>query len=213
MKSALRRSIVTAAVQGLMGAPARADLALEYTSGSSYANLGDAAFGWSFTTTQAITVDALGALDGGSGNSVRLYDSTGTTLAQAVVSNSDPTEGVPIPFHFVSISPVTLQAKQTYFFVEDFISLVTGFNAGVSGLMTDPAIVYGDSVEGNYGTNPTTDAVPFFDPGVFGPNFEICTASAVPEPSTVAPCLTALVGGLCYAWRRRRATTRGFASS
>ena len=69
----------------------------------------------SFTTNQAITVVALDAYAvNAAGNQVRLYDSTGTTLASATVLPTDPIEGSPTQFFSHAITPLSLAAGRTY---------------------------------------------------------------------------------------------------
>ncbi len=59
-------------------------LALELTSGTVQTANANASAGWSFTTSQAIAVNALDAFDVPAvGSEVRLYDSSGNTLASA----------------------------------------------------------------------------------------------------------------------------------
>jgi len=69
----------------------------------------DASAGWSLKTNQAITVAALDAFDptgNGTAGAVRLYNASGTVLASATVTTSDPKEGSPISFYSHAISPV-----------------------------------------------------------------------------------------------------------
>ena len=163
--------------------------------------------GWSFTTTQAITVSALDAWTGGTGQTsynVRLYNAAGTTLASATVLNTDPIEGAPSTFYKHAITPVALAASTTYYIAMD---QVNGFMAeNVSGLTTSPLINYTGEVYQAFGsgTNPTTDGTGgALNPGLFGPNFD-ATPTAVPEPGSMI-LLGLAAGGVGFtAWLRRR---------
>jgi hypothetical protein len=173
----------------------------------------DYTLGWSFTTNQAFNVGALDAyqIDTG-GSQVRLYNATGTILASATVVSTDPVEGSPFSFYSQAISPVALAAGQTYYIAEDVGSgtgaLVAGF-----GLTTDPAITYGSAVSANgLGNDPTTDVFGGgYDPGYFGPNFDIATSS-VPEPATLTLFGIGALGGILWhagrRWKERATTDR-----
>jgi hypothetical protein len=73
---------------------AHATPVLEFSGGTVKGNgANTTSAGWSFTTNEAITV---GALDTWSpGQQVRLYNSSGTTLASATPLNTDPHVGSP----------------------------------------------------------------------------------------------------------------------
>ena len=210
-----RWGMTTMLAIGLMAGasgPGWAGPVLEFSSSSPNLPIvgSNTSAGWSFTTNAAITVVALDAFDatGDGANNVRLYDGSGTVLAEATVTNSDPTEGSSALFHTVAITPVTLLANTTYYIAEDTINNTTNLYYNVSGLTTDPSITYHGSVIAlGTGQNPTSD--PFFgtthDPAEFGPNFDITSAAvATPEPSTLISGGTAALAGLGYTWRRRR---------
>jgi hypothetical protein len=216
-KAVSKRNLVqhialAAVVLVVASGPGRAEPVLEFNASSSLDPIAgaDTSSGWSFTTHQAITVVALDAYDatGDGANNVRLYDGSGHVLAQATVTNSNPTEGSPVLFHTVAITPVTLLANTTYYIAEDTINNTTKLYYNGTGLTTDPSITYNGSVIA-IGTGQTPTSNPYFgtskDPSEFGPNFDIRSGGAIPEPSTVV--LTAIGGliGLGYRWRRRKA--------
>ena len=178
-------SLLVSAMIAFGSGPALADFtsAIQYTGGITSPTGADVSAGFSFTTNESITIDALAdfsPLVGGS--DVRLYDEAGNVLASAMVSSSDPTDGT---FKFHQITAVTLAASTTYYIAAD---VVNGQLAeySVTGLTTDPGISFGAAVEAyNLGQNPTSDLQGgAFNPGYFGPSFEIRPA-VVPEPATV----------------------------
>jgi hypothetical protein len=182
----IRFGVAAIAATALMAvgviAPAEAVPALEFGSASPAVAGQDLSAGWSFTTVNAITVVALDAYDAALSGVVRFYDSGGTVLASATVTNSDPTEGTPLAFHSHAISPITLAANTTYFITED---LPTGSALYLlaSGIVTDPDITYGGPVANLIGTNPTSDATGgAYGQAFFGPNFDV----AVPEPASLS---------------------------
>jgi Domain of unknown function (DUF4082)/PEP-CTERM motif len=201
MKATLLASAVIAAVTTICGAgPAWAVLALQFSTLSTGTPGFDASAGWSFTTNEKISVTALDAFDpkgDGAAGTVRLYNASGTVLASAKVTTTDPKEGSPIMFFSAKLSkPLVLAAMTTYFIAED-LGTATTANGNVSGLTTSSAIKYdGEVAARGQGKNPTTDATGgAFSPGIFGPNFDVTLgASAVPEPSTWAMMLLGFAG-------------------
>jgi hypothetical protein len=217
MTHALRCLVLAAAVGALAGGVARADLVLEFNTGIAALSAGDDTFGWKFTTNQAIIVTALDVFDPtgsvevvpGTGN-VRLYNGSGTILAHATVTASDPLEGSPVPFHSHAITPVTLAANQTYYIAQGIRANTTQFYVRTSTPTTSPLITYNGEVATSSGigmsATPTSDAFGGgLSPGIFGPNFDAVAAQVVPEPSTMLQAAIASLLGLGYAWRRRQA--------
>jgi hypothetical protein len=215
MKKTLLASAAVAALTTIGGSgPAwAAVLALEFKALNTGTPGFDASAGWSFTTTERITVSALDAFDptgNGTAGTVRLYNASGTVLASAKVTTSDPKEGSPIMFFSAKLSkPLVLATKTTYFIAED-LGTATTANGNVSGLTTATGITYdGEVAAMGQGKNPTTDATGgMFSPGIFGPNFDVAAVgAAVPEPSTWAMMLLGF-GGLGFAgYRASRRTT------
>ena len=156
--------------------------AVNFTGGTISPTGANVSAGFSFTTNQAVTIDALADFSPlATGSNVRLYDGLGTVLASTTVTSADPTDGT---FRFHVISPVTLAASTTYYVAADIVvSQLSEYS--VTGLTTNPAISFGAAVESlGLGMKPTSDLQGgAFNPGYFGPSFEI---SAVPEPSGLA---------------------------
>lgn len=181
---------------------ARADPVAEYSSGAFGGTGGNWSVGWSFTTNEAISVTALDIWNGGSqvasNFNVRLYDSSGNTLATANVVDTDPDEG---GFYAHSITPVTLNADQIYYIAEDLSGGRT-LIYDATGITTNPIITFGGGVSAyNLGENPTSDNIGLG--ASFGPNFD-AVPTAAPEPSSLT--LTAAGLGLAYGRRRFRRT-------
>jgi len=197
----------------LMTSPAQAGgVALEFTSSFSTleASAGaPATLGWSFTTTQAITVDALDALNVDAGGSVvDLWSSTGTLLASGTVLSTDPNEGSPMAFFEDSITPVSLAAGKTYYIDESVTSIASFSYYNATGLTTNSAITYDAPVSAlGVEMDPTSD---FFvglgaTNGYFGPNFDIAASPTAPEP---ANAFLFLAGCCCLALLRLRAAKK-----
>jgi hypothetical protein len=205
----MRRFVMTAAVLALMVGRADADLALTFTRASSSTNSFNDTFGFSFTTTSAVTVAALDyILPGANGGDVRLYNAAGTTLASATVLSTDPTEstgGFTYNVHTLSL-PLALDAKTTYYVAGDLTGGHDNIPIFAQGVTTVTGISYGGGVLqiGSFG-NPTTDAnVGSLNPAYFTVNFDLGTSVvSTPEPSTIALAISAIPVGLAV-WARRR---------
>ncbi len=149
----------------------------------------DATAGFSFTTSQSVTVIALDAIEPGT---VRLYNSLGTILATAAVTGTEPVDDT---FFIHTIVGTSLAANQTYYVAEDLPS-PGGFLFGAPYIGIDPRITVGTGVfSAGLGGTPTT---PSQDP-FFGPDFNLA-AVVVPEPGT----LPLIVGGLFALFSTRR---------
>jgi hypothetical protein len=208
MKSVTWRvGLAAAATVVLTGGPAQAGPVLEFGSSAQQIDAGDTTFGWSFTTTQAITVTALDAYDPAGYGTVRLYDGSLHTLASATLTTADAREGSPIPFYTQAITPVSLAANHTYYIVQDITAFVTFFNAYTDSPRTGSLIVYDGALSARgAGQTPTSDSEYHgaLGNGVFGPNFDVASPTGVPEPVTLAPAVLAALAGAGIAWRKRR---------
>jgi Domain of unknown function (DUF4082)/PEP-CTERM motif len=197
MKKTLLAWVAIAALTTIGGAPpaSAAVQALQFSAVSAAAAGFDASAGWSFTTSEKISVTALDAFDptgDGAAGTVRLYTASGTVLASAKVTTKDPKEGSPIMFYSAALkTPIVLAAKTTYFIAED-LGTATMANGNVTGLTTFSGITYkGEVAAMGQGKDPTMDAtMGMFSPGIFGPNFDVgAMGTAVPEPATWAMML------------------------
>jgi hypothetical protein len=195
MKGILLASATIAALTIVRGVNPASAVVLEFDAVSAAAAGFDASAGWSFTTTEKISVTALDAYDptgDGAAGTVRLYTAGGMVLASAKVTTSDPKEGSPVEFYSAKLSKaVSLAANTTYYIVED-IGTATMANGNVTGLTTFSGITYkGEVAAQGQGNKPTTDAtMGMFSPGIFGPNFDAAKGTgAVPEPATWAMAL------------------------
>jgi hypothetical protein len=158
---------------------------------SSVSVAGDpsANFGWTFSLSAAVTVTALGDYEvrGGSPAEVGIWDASGNLLASATVSASDPvTDG----FNFVAIGPVTLPAGSGYT-IGGWFQPTPGGPIGFSatGLTTIPELTYtGGAMQANGASGfqqPVGDAYGY-DPGYFGPDFEVLCLLAGTRVLTLA---------------------------
>jgi hypothetical protein len=209
----MRRSILAAVFGLLAPAVARAGPVFEFTSTGTLTG-SDISLGFRFTTNQAISVVALDAhVVSAAGSQVRLYDASGTTLASATVLPTDPMEGSPTSFYSHAITPVELQAGQTYYVAEDYAAGDPPSLWDITFTSVDPSVTYGAPVsEFGLGLNPMSNVFGFIvHDGLFGPNFDI---ASVPEPSTRVLVMAAMVFGPGSIWlsnrtRRSRTGPRG----
>ena len=211
MRNTMRRFVLAAAFGFLASGAAKAGIVLEYTSANTDSSAGYT-LGWSFTTTQAVSVTALDVWSGSSiggqtSFNVRLYNSAGTTLRSATVLNTDPIEGAPTTFYTHAVTPLALAASTTYYIAMDedpTFTNATFVQEGASGLTTNSGITYGSAVAAlGFGTNPTSLIVTNpTNPAWFGPNFDV---ASVPEPSSMILLVLAVGGvGFTASMRRRR---------
>jgi hypothetical protein len=196
---------------------AQASPILTFSTAFGTINTGSpASLGWEFQTGSSPVIvadlDAMLAPFGFSSAEVRLYDSSGKTLASATVTTADPTETEGFTFEnnpqtFFTwnshpISPITLLPNTTYFIAQDVPGGTEAFLLTSTPLTLLDGLQYVGGVAGTSGTNPTSGDNPSQDPAFFGPNFDPGT---LPEPSTLSVLLVALVGLAGYhAWQRRR---------
>ena len=148
-------------------------------SGFNYSQ-GSYSLGWSFSTTQSVSVSALGFYDDladglSASHEVGIFDAVNCTLlTSTTVTPADPLTGF---FRYHNILPITLPAGGQF-----FIAAVTGnekYAVGVSTLTMHPAVTFGGfAIYGN--TEPSTTlrcpngsaSLPGFR-GDFGPSFLI----------------------------------------
>jgi hypothetical protein len=161
-------------------------------SASSYSGGagGDTTWGYSFTTTAAVTVVSL---DYGSvptsGGVVRLYDGTGNVLATVTALTTDPTEttgGLVYSVHSLQ-TPVHLASNTTYFIAGDIPGNTNpDYPTDLTTITTVTGITYGGTVsETGFGHTPTTDArFAGFLGNTVPVNFDLSSSAVVPEPST-----------------------------
>ena len=222
------KKILTGFVLGaglLAAGSAVAGPAWEFTSpGNSFTD-GTWDFATAFSVSSDLTVSGLGyyadpVTGNADGNPVDLYqcadaacETTGTLLASADVTNIYPLTG---HFRYVTISPITLMAGQSY--EVNGVSNSDNYTWGDPGFATDPSISIiplssgqvdrWESIgtpdfltDGNSGNEPETDG--FWGPDLFfgAPTF----TGSVPEPSSLPMLLAGLglIGGAFYFGRRK----------
>jgi hypothetical protein len=211
IQSILASASVAAATLVASGTHASAP-AISFSSVSATAVQTDLSLGNSFVANTAVTVTALGYYNlTGTGfltpHEVGIFDSTGTLIADAVLpaGNSDPLIG---GYRYQAITPVTLQAGQTYNLVgEAEIGDPWGY-AGYADFTVNPAITLGTVSYIYQSDNTLRDTLLYGSPyswiAYSGPNFLISTG--VPEPTTWAMVLVGFgVLGASARLRRRQA--------
>jgi Domain of unknown function (DUF4082)/PEP-CTERM motif len=164
--------------------------------------------GWSFTTNNAITVNGLGVFDDSQDGltdsyEVGLWDSQGDLLAETTVL-SGTTDPLVNQWRYVSMTPVTLAADETYYVGALYLTSDDGvyFPAFPGTVTTTANIIYQQATyaPGPSLTDPTT---PDGTPGFFGPNISI-GSSTIPEPSTWAMMLLGFAGLAFAGYRASR---------
>ncbi|MBX3397067.1 MAG: PEP-CTERM sorting domain-containing protein [Phycisphaerae bacterium] len=167
-------------------------------------------FGFSFSVSELVRVDALGLYDVGANgfadeHPVGLWNDTGDMLAQVIIDNSSTASASVNANHawrFTDIEPIIL-APGTYKMGAFYPTTADAF-AGSSAenpanILFSPVITFGSSYVTTGGTEFFTEpnTTTGFNPGFFGPNARF---TVVPEPATLT-CLA--LGGLMLIRRRR----------
>jgi hypothetical protein len=171
-------------------------------------------YGYTFSATQAITIDQLGFFDySGTGlavdHLVGLFDGSGNELRRVTIPAGTTADfGGTSSFRFMDISPITIDASTTYYLSafypagdadSDYITLGTTATTGsniVKGNatyknLTDDLTWANDTIEDNAAND-----------GFYGPNAHF---TAVPEPQACASAAAMVLLGFA-AWRRSRAS-------
>jgi hypothetical protein len=152
--------------------------------------------GWQFSICNTIQVTSLGYYDlGGDGlvasHEIGLWTDTAVLLTSATVDPFDPLD--PDSFRYTSITLITLAAG-TYLIGAHRNDGDDAIVFSVNGFMTAPGITF-EGLRFEFGDSlmfPTGPANSSANPGIFGPNFKLDSAAAIPEPGT----LTLLVVGM-----------------
>ena len=161
--------------------------------------------GWTFQPTTEISVTALGAFANlPSGVEIGLWNSSGALLASDTITSASTAVGLSL---YQSITPVMLQADQTYYIAAynpggafQTVVLGEGLNPPDGTALMSPYIQLGNAADANNGTFQFPNVVDGpTDTAIIGANFEF---QPVPEPATLA------LGGIgalfLLAARRRR---------
>lgn len=201
-------SYITALVLALFGAlgahNARADTVAITSPGGLTTNVNPndpVNLGLVFTANSNFSVDALGIYDesGLTGSEqVGLYNSSGTLLASATVSLSDP---VVDGYLFQSITAVALTAGQTYTVVAN-----VGNNPWAYGPAPTTTGVTFTGADYLYGSSLALPTMASGVPAYYGPSFEIAATDPVPEPSNFGFLVTAALLAVFVSKRKQRQT-------
>lgn len=167
-------------------------------------------FGFSFSVSQSVRVDALGLYDVGANgladeHPVGLWNDTGDMLAQAIVDNASTASTSVNSNHawrFTDIAPIILMPgtyKLGAFYPTTADAFAASSAENPANILLSPVITFGSSFVTTGGTEffAEPNTMTGFNPGFFGPNARF---TVVPEPATLT-CLA--IGGLMLIRRRR----------
>ena len=177
-------------------AMAQSPAVTSFTGASTFGSINgtDQTLGFSFVPTAAIQVSALGVWNEtapaalAQSHQVGLWTASGTLLASATVLTTSPLTG---SFRYVSISPVTLFAGQTYVvgsaitspYSDEYSRVpVSGGTVTTSSLITIGVSAVNGSA-GGFSFPGTSEPVYL---GRFGPNLLVAAAPTVPISSWTA---------------------------
>ena len=171
--------------------------------------------GWSFQVMSPVAVDGLGIFDEGeaglnSVHQVGLWNSNGTLLRQATVSNASAVQASSSALGrwlFEDINLITLEAGNYsigafygYGATDPNLDYVIGF---ATGLTTAPNTLYISSLASEGGALAEPEEYGELIPSIFGPNFRVAAGPVeLPEPASLALIGLALAA---VAVARRRA--------
>lgn len=198
--------------------------AISFLASTLQQNTTQFSLGYSFTTTNALSVTALGYLnDGQTGanaiHQVQIYQITGgdvlnPTVGTALAGPTSVTTTLASPtfntFSYTTLTaPISLLANTAYEIVANNNGV--DFTTNAQGVFFGGGISYGSST---YQQNQTTsvfntNTFAQNNIGNFGPNFMANTPAAAPEPSQIAVLGFAVLGlaGLILKARRKTALT------
>ena len=181
--------------------------AVEYTSSSTLTDGRAFTLGYQFTTSVALTVNALGYWDDGLGNNhqVGIWNSGGTLLVSTTVLGADPLTG---HFRYDSISPVSLAAG-TYVIGGQYLGNGNPFPSNATGLTTVPGYTWDKDLQqqGSVLTFPTVSDGSYGTNGILVVDFSVGGSSpSAPEPATLGLMLSGILAGVGF--RRFRPGSR-----
>lgn len=165
---------------------------------TGFASSGDArTWGWAFSTSRTLYVDAIGFFDNGSNglaqsHEVGLWDVSGTLLASAVIGNSNVLQD---KFRYSTLSSILVLAPGTY--------TLAGFNPtgggdGVAALVT-PTLAPGVTYLGNRDIVSPTFQFPASSTSSFNNSFFSVNLNLVPELNAAGSAWSLALTGTLFA--------------
>lgn len=170
--------------------------AIEYSSAATLNDTWAYTLGYQFTTSVALSINALGYWDDGLGNNhqVGIWNSDGTLLLSTTVRGSDPLMG---HFLYDPISPFSLAAG-TYVIGGEFLGNGDPFTRNPTGVHAMPGYTWDEDrqIAGSGLVFPTESTNGYGPNGILVVDFSVASAElANPEPATVVLMLSAMLVG------------------
>lgn len=191
---------------------------LDFTGGTAGFVCGvaqDCVYGWKFTVTSPISVEALGLWDEGpdglvDSHQIGLWSSGGMLLASTTITtaNSTPVASTSAEgnWRFTAISPLALGVG-AYVVGATYMAGQADFLRIDTTASTMPGVTFDES-RGDFASTLVMpiSTNPFANDGYFGPNLSLGERAVVPEPGTFLLVGAGLAGLASIAWRHRQRT-------